>query len=70
MKCGAVKVLICHNCGGFGVTIGPVLRPVCGDPVDGEGEADGPVTRLRQEATVYQCQACDGAGFLTVTAAG
>jgi hypothetical protein len=61
-----VKILICHNCGGFGVTIGPVLRPVCADPGDGEAET----TSLRQEPVVYQCQACDGVGFHTVQVAG
>lgn len=65
-----MKVLICHNCGGFGVTIGPVLRPVCSDPADGDTDGDGSTASLRQEPVVYQCQACDGVGFLTVTAVG
>jgi hypothetical protein len=65
-----VKVLICHNCGGFGVTVGPVLRPVCADPAEGESGSDSPPASLRQEPVVYQCQACDGAGVFTITAAG
>jgi hypothetical protein len=66
-----MKVLICHNCGGFGVTIGPVLRPVCVQPGEDDGNGDGerPSVSLRREAVVYPCQACDGAGFFTVAAA-
>jgi hypothetical protein len=64
-----VKVLICHNCAGFGVTVGPVLRPVCGDPTDG-AEAEDPAANHRQESVVYPCQACDGTGFFTVAVAG
>jgi hypothetical protein len=64
-----VKVLICHNCGGFGVTIGPVLLPVCGDPTDQDDGGDGSPERLQRESVVYPCQACEGAGFLTVAAA-
>jgi hypothetical protein len=62
-----VKVLICHNCCGFGVTVGPVLRPVCGPAAETDDE--DPPASLRQESVVYPCQACDGTGFFTVAAA-
>lgn len=63
-----MKVLICHNCAGFGVTVGPVLRPVCADPDEG-GDGQDPGVSHRQESVVYPCQACDGIGFFTVAAA-
>lgn len=64
-----MKVLICHNCSGFGVTVGPVLRPVCAEPGEAEVESEGTVETLRQEAVVYPCQACEGVGFFKVAAA-
>lgn len=63
-----MKVLICHNCGGFGVTVGPVLRPVCADASDAADGEDAEASH-RQERVVYPCQACDGTGFFTVAAA-
>jgi hypothetical protein len=64
-----MKVLICHNCAGFGVTVGPVLAPVCED-VKAHGDGEQNPTGLRQESVVYPCQACGGEGFLTIAAAG
>lgn len=64
-----MKVLICHNCAGFGVTVGPVLTPVCQD-ADGHVDGEQSPAGLRQESVVYPCQACDGIGFFTVAAAG
>ena len=64
-----MKVLICHNCSGFGVTAGPVLAPVCEDP-GAHGDGEETPARLRQEWVLYRCQACDGEGFLRVAAAG
>jgi hypothetical protein len=63
-----MKVLICHNCAGFGITAGPVLAPVCEDAGAREGGEPKPA-RLRQEWVVYPCQACDGEGFFRVAAA-
>jgi hypothetical protein len=64
------KVVICHNCAGFGYTLGPVMLAVCGDD-----EATGmPTSRASdrrpeapdRETLAYECGACSGVGYLTV----
>jgi hypothetical protein len=55
-----MRVLICPNCGGFGVTQGPVLAPLCAP----EGFEEPTLDRLRHEIAVYRCGACDGAGYV------
>ena len=64
-----MKVYICHNCAGFGVTAGPVLAPF-DDPAGPEDDPEQRPASLRQEWVVYRCQACDGEGFVKVAAAG
>jgi len=64
------KVLICHNCAGFGYTLGPVMVAVCldddatGMPTSHVG--DRPPETPDRETLVYECGACSGVGYLTV----
>jgi hypothetical protein len=63
---GTTKVLICHNCAGFGYTLGPVMVAVCGDDestgMPAAGASDTPEVTGR-ETRVYECGACSGSGY-------
>lgn len=58
-----MRVVICHNCGGFGMTVGPVLLVACC-----ESDEAGDIDSRETGTAVYPCLACDGAGFLHVVA--
>ncbi len=60
-----MRVLICSNCGGFGVTQGPVLARGCGNGEHASVDDAAPAA-LRQETTLYPCGACEGAGYVHV----
>ena len=63
------KVVICHNCGGFGYTQGPSIS-VCGDdePTRSAASDVGDARRenVVRETLVYECGACAGVGYLTI----
>jgi hypothetical protein len=61
------KVLICHNCGGFGYTLGPGVS-ICHDREadGGAASADGLADETVDATLVYECGACSGAGYLTI----
>jgi len=63
------KVLICHNCGGFGYTLGPGVA-ICHHEGDGDGgptpATDTAPGEMVDATLVYKCGACSGVGYLTV----
>jgi hypothetical protein len=64
------KVLICHNCAGFGYTLGPVMLALCGDDeatgIPGSRASDTPRDAPARETRTYECGACSGVGYLTI----
>jgi hypothetical protein len=62
-----MKVVICHNCGGFGYTQGPTIA-LCGgdDRAGASGDGGARPENDVPETLVYECGACSGIGYLTI----
>jgi hypothetical protein len=67
---GGTRLVICHNCAGFGHTVGPVMVAICGDEASIETTSarrpDRTIDTIAHEMLVYECPACSGAGYLSV----